>query len=115
MKITGVIAEYNPFHNGHKAMLEQCRKDGADGIVAVMSGNFVQRGSVAIMDKRSRAAAALRGGADLVVELPVPWATATAEVFADGGVRCATAPVFPVKPYTMLKIEGAEAQIAKLG
>lgn len=86
MKITGVIAEYNPFHNGHKAMLEQCRKDGADGIVAVMSGNFVQRGSVAIMDKRSRAAAALRGGADLVVELPVPWATATAEVFADGGI-----------------------------
>lgn len=86
MKVTGVIAEYNPFHNGHKYMLEQCAANGATHIVAVMSGNFVQRGSVAIMDKRARAAAALSSGVDLVVELPVPWAVATAETFARGGV-----------------------------
>ena len=86
MKTTGIVAEYNPFHNGHKAHVEACRANGATHIVACMSGNFVQRGSVAIMDKRARAAAALRGGVDLVVELPVPFAVATAEVFAKGGV-----------------------------
>lgn len=86
MKVTGIVAEYNPFHNGHKAMVETCRAEGASHIVAVMSGNFVQRGSVAIMDKRSRTAAAIQGGVDLVLELPVPWAVATAEIFAYGGV-----------------------------
>ncbi|MEE1353137.1 MAG: nucleotidyltransferase family protein [Acutalibacteraceae bacterium] len=86
MKVTGIVAEYNPFHNGHKTMVEKCRANGADRVVAVMSGNFVQRGSVAIMDKRSRTAAALQSGVDLVVELPVPWATASAEQFAYGGI-----------------------------
>lgn len=86
MNVTGIVAEYNPFHNGHRTMIEKCRSNGADHIVAVMSGNFVQRGSVAIMDKRSRTAAALQNGVDLVVELPVAWATATAEKFAYGGV-----------------------------
>lgn len=86
MKTTGIVAEYNPFHNGHRAHVDRCRENGATHIVAVMSGNFVQRGSVAIMDKRARAAAALRGGVDLVVELPVPFAVATAEVFARGGI-----------------------------
>lgn len=86
MKVTGIVAEYNPFHKGHEDMINRCRSGGATHVVAVMSGNFVQRGSVAIMDKRSRAAAALQGGADLVVELPVPWAVATAERFAYGGV-----------------------------
>lgn len=86
MKTTGIIAEYNPFHNGHKALVNACRANGATHIVAAMSGNFVQRGSVAIMDKRARTAAALRGGVDLVLELPVPFAVATAEVFARGGV-----------------------------
>lgn len=87
MKTTGIIAEYNPFHNGHKALVNACRANGATHIVAAMSGNFVQRGSVAIMDKRSRAAAAIRGGVDLVLELPVPFAVATAEVFARGGIE----------------------------
>lgn len=87
MKTCGIIAEYNPFHNGHKALVDHCREAGATHVVAVMSGNFVQRGSVAIMDKRARAAAALRGGVDLVLELPVPFAVATAEVFARGGVE----------------------------
>ncbi len=86
MKVTGIVAEYNPFHNGHKTMIDQCRRNGATHVVAAMSGNFVQRGSVAIMDKRSRTAAALKGGVDLVVELPTVWATATAETFAYGGV-----------------------------
>lgn len=86
MKTVGIVAEYNPFHNGHEAMVAQCREEGATHVVAVMSGNFVQRGSVAIMDKRSRTEAALKGGVDLVLELPVPWAVATAETFAYGGV-----------------------------
>ncbi|MBR1704238.1 MAG: nucleotidyltransferase family protein [Clostridia bacterium] len=86
MKTTGIVAEYNPFHNGHKAHVDRCREQGATHIVAAMSGNFVQLGSVAIMDKRARAAAAIKGGVDLVVELPVPFAVATAEVFARGGV-----------------------------
>ncbi len=86
MKVTGIVAEYNPFHNGHKYMVEKCREGGTTHVVAVMSGNFVQRGSVAIMDKRARAAAALGSGVDLVLELPVCWAVSTAERFARGGV-----------------------------
>ena len=87
MKIAGIIAEYNPFHNGHKYHIEKTREiTGADGIVAVMSGNFVQRGDAAICDKFSRAAMALNGGADLVVELPCVFACSSAEIFARGGV-----------------------------
>ena len=85
-KVAGIIAEYNPFHNGHKYMVNKCRENGATHVVAVMSGNFVQRGSVAIMDKRSRARAALKGGVDLVIELPVSWAVGSAEAFARGGI-----------------------------
>lgn len=86
MKTVGLVAEYNPFHNGHEYMISKCREEGATHVVAVMSGNFVQRGSVAIMDKRARAKAALQSGVDLVVELPVPWAVSTAELFAKGGL-----------------------------
>lgn len=86
MKVVGLVAEYNPYHNGHQYMINKCREAGATHIVAVMSGNFVQRGSVAIMDKRARAKAALLDGVDLVIELPVPWAVSTAELFARGGV-----------------------------
>ncbi len=86
MKVVGIVAEFNPLHNGHKYLIDKCREEGATHVVAVMSGNFVQRGSVAIMDKRARAKAALAAGVDLVVELPVPWAVATAEIFARGGV-----------------------------
>ena len=86
MKVTGIVAEYNPFHNGHKYMIDCVRGYGATHVVAAMSGNFVQRGSVAIMDKRARARAALMSGVDLVVELPLPWAVSTAELFARGGV-----------------------------
>ena len=113
MKTCGIIAEYNPFHNGHKALVDHCRETGATHVVAVMSGNFVQRGSVAIMDKRARAAAALRGGVDLVLELPVPFAVATAEVFARGGVEvlealgCVDALCFGAECDSLEKLEAA--------
>ncbi len=86
MKIAGVVAEYNPFHNGHRYHLQQTRELGATHIVAVMGGNFLQRGAPALCEKHWRAKAALQGGADLVLELPLPYACATAERFAYGAV-----------------------------
>ena len=87
MKVAGVITEYNPFHNGHKYQLEQIkRQTSADYIVVAMSGNFVQRGEPAIIDKYERTRMALLSGADLVLELPSVFATASAEFFARGGV-----------------------------
>ncbi len=86
-KVVGIIAEYNPFHQGHRYMLQQVRRDFAAAyIVVVMSGDFVQRGEPAIFDKYERAAAALRNGADLVLQLPVMFSTSSAEDFAAGGV-----------------------------
>lgn len=85
--VTGIVCEYNPFHRGHAAMLEKVRQSGGDTVVCAMSGNFVQRGEPAIFSKFARAEMALRGGADLVLELPTPWAMATAEPFARGGVE----------------------------
>lgn len=71
MRSCGIVVEYNPFHNGHRYHAEKARElSGADIVVAVMSGNFLQRGEPAITDKWSRAAAALENGVDLVVELP---------------------------------------------
>lgn len=87
MKIIGVIAEYNPFHNGHAYQLKQIKqKLHADYVVVAMSGNFVQRGAPAIIDKYARTEMALSCGADLVIELPALWATASAEYFAMAGV-----------------------------
>lgn len=87
MKVAGIIAEYNPFHNGHKYHIEETRRiTEADYIIVVMSGNFVQRGSPALMDKYSRTRMALNNGADLVLELPVCYATGSAEYFATGAV-----------------------------
>ena len=87
MKVAGVITEYNPFHNGHKYQLEQIkRQTSADYIIVVMSGDFVQRGEPAIIDKYERTRMALLSGADLVLELPAVFATASAEFFAGGGV-----------------------------
>ena len=81
-KIIGIIAEFNPFHNGHALLIEQGRRAGYTGCVAVMSGNFLQRGQIAIAEKHLRAHAALLGGADLVLELPVAAATSGAQRFA---------------------------------
>lgn len=87
MKVNAVIAEYNPFHNGHKYHLERSRQlTGADHTIAVISGNFVQRGAPALVDKHTRARMALLNGADLVLELPAVYATASAERFAAGAV-----------------------------
>jgi len=87
MKIVGLITEYNPFHNGHKYHIEEAKRiTGADYVIAVMSGNFVQRGIPAIIDKYQRAEMALLHGVDLVLELPVCYATASAEYFAHGAV-----------------------------
>lgn len=84
--ISGIICEYNPFHNGHRTLIQAIRQSGSTHIVAVMSGNFVQRGEPACLEKGTRIQMALQGGADLVLELPVPWAAARAETFAYGGV-----------------------------
>ncbi|MCM1284011.1 MAG: nucleotidyltransferase family protein [Roseburia sp.] len=87
MKTVGIIAEYNPFHNGHRYQIEKVRKEtGADYIVIAMSGDFLQRGTPAILDKHTRAKMALCAGADLVLELPVAYATGSAEYFAAGGI-----------------------------
>lgn len=89
MKTAGIICEYNPFHAGHAWQIAEIRRTlGEDtAVVCAMSGNFVQRGDFAILRKHVRAEAAVRGGADLVLELPTPWATASAECFARGGVE----------------------------
>lgn len=86
MRTAGIIAEYNPFHNGHSYQIEQTRAAGATHIAAVMSGNFVQRGEPALFSKWERAEAALRNGVDLVLELPVLYALGSAERFAAGAV-----------------------------
>lgn len=84
-----VICELNPFHNGHKFLLEKIRADYADEIVCIMSGHFVQRGDIAISDKFTRASAALAHGADLVAELPTVYALSSARIFAQSGVKIA--------------------------
>lgn len=86
MKTIGIVAEYNPFHNGHQKLIEWGRAQGYSHCVAVMSGNFVQRCAPAVAEKHVRTHAALLGGTDLVLELPVAYATATAQKFAQGAV-----------------------------
>lgn len=88
MNITGIIAEYNPFHGGHYFHIEEAKKEtNADYCIAVMSGDFVQRGEPAVFDKYLRTKMALMGGADLVIELPSVFAVSSAEDFAACGVR----------------------------
>ena len=87
MDTTGIIAEYNPFHNGHLHQISTIRREtGADNIVVIMSGDFVQRGTPAFTDKYLRTAMALEGGADFVFELPVIYSSASAGLFALGGI-----------------------------
>lgn len=89
-KNAAIICELNPLHKGHEALFRQV-KQRAEGLVCVMSGNFVQRGEPAILDKWARCRLALEAGADLVLELPLPWACAGAERFAAGGVHLLSA------------------------
>lgn len=91
MKIAAIIAEYNPFHYGHRYLIEQARKAGATHILAVMSGNFTQRGDCAIFSKHTRAKTALENGVDLVLELPTRYALMSAEGFARGAVEIISA------------------------
>ncbi len=92
MKICAVICEYNPFHNGHLYQLKEAKRlSGADAILCIMSGNFVQRGEAAIVDKFTRAKHAVLGGADIVIELPTVFATSNAELFAKGAVSILSA------------------------
>ncbi len=93
MKTAVIISEYNPFHTGHEYQIEKIREDlGADtAVVSIMSGNFVQRGDVAVMDKHERARLAVLSGVDLVLELPFPYSMGSAEFFASAGVSIANA------------------------
>ena len=89
MRVFGIICEYNPFHRGHKWQIDELRRlagEEESAVVCAMSGDFVQRGDFAIERAHARAEAAVRGGADLVLELPLPWAISSAEGFARGGV-----------------------------
>lgn len=86
MKIAGIISEFNPFHNGHKYIVDRAKAEG-DAVVAVMSGNFSERGEPTVVDKYTRAEMALKCGVDLVLELPFPSASSSAEYFAEAGVR----------------------------
>ncbi len=87
MTVTAIIAEYNPFHLGHKYHIEQARRlTNADIIIVIMSGNFVQRGEPAIFDKHLRAKVAIECGADMVLELPYPYSCSSAEYFAEAAV-----------------------------
>ena len=97
MKSVGIISEYNPFHSGHRYQIEKARElSGADCTIAVMSGNFVQRGDVSVFSKYERARCAVLGGADIVFELPAYFSLKSAEGFAKGGIA-------------MLKALGADA------
>ena len=88
MSITAIICEMNPLHLGHAYILQEIKKT-SDCVIAILSGNFVQRAECALLDKYARAEAVIRAGADLVVELPFPWCSGGAEYFAAAGVALA--------------------------
>ena len=93
MKVVAIITEYNPFHNGHQYQIDAIRSVmGEDtAVIAIMSGNFTQRGEIAIADKTVRAKAAVECGINLVLELPFPFSMSSAELFAKSGVHIANA------------------------
>ncbi len=86
LSVFGIVSEFNPFHSGHEYLFKRARELGADTVVCAMSGNATQRGELSIVDKYTRAEAALCGGADLILELPFPWSSASAESFALAGI-----------------------------
>ena len=87
MKTVGIVCEYNPFHTGHGRQIEILRNSGAEVIICAMSGNFTERGELTIADKYTRAESAIKCGADLVVELPFPYSSLSAEGFCAAGVH----------------------------
>ena len=86
VKGTGIVCEYNPFHNGHKYQIEKIKSMGASVVVCAMSGDFTQRGEPAFQDKHIRAENAVRNGADIVLEIPFPFSSMSAEGFAKSGI-----------------------------
>ena len=87
MKAVGLVVEYNPFHNGHRLHIQESKQQtGADVVIAVMSGSFLQRGEPALVSKWARTEMALQGGVDLVIELPYRFATANAEFLLRGSI-----------------------------
>ena len=121
MKVFGVVAEFNPFHNGHFHLLNEARKAGCSHCVAVMSGNFVQRGEPAVTEKRVRAQAALNSGVDLIIELPVACAVAPAQRFAKSAVSllqaagCVNAIAFGSESGNIAVMRKAVAKLDKAG
>ena len=95
MRTVGIVCEYNPFHAGHKHQIDVLRSMGYDIIVCAMSGNYTQRGELAIADKYTRAEAAARCGADLVLELPFPRLVAA---LSPSGVKVQTAKGYVAPP-----------------
>jgi len=87
MSVFGIVSEFNPFHNGHEYLIKRAKELGADTVVCAMSGNATQRGELSVVDKYERAEAAISGGADLILELPFPWSSASAESFALAGIH----------------------------
>lgn len=92
MKFCAIICEFNPFHNGHKYIIERAKElSGCDKILCIMSGSFTQRGDICVMDKFTRASHAILCGADAVLELPVAFSVAPAEIFAKGAIKILSA------------------------
>ena len=109
MKICFAVCEYNPFHNGHLKHLTFIKETiKPDCLAIIMSGNFTQRGEIAVMDKYTRATHAIKAGADIVFELPTVFATAPAEIFAKGAVKLANS--FNGKNCLCFGTESAEKQ-----
>ena len=88
MDIIGIIAEYNPFHNGHMYQIEEAkRQTGAEYVVAIITGNFTQRGNTSIVNKWAKAKMAIENGVDIVIELPTIYSISSAENFAQGAIK----------------------------
>ena len=114
MKLCAIICEYNPFHNGHFYHIQEAKRlSGADAVVCFLSGNFVQRGEAAIIDKYTRARHAVLAGADAVIELPTVFATSNAELFAKGGVKLLSS--IPAVTTLCFGAENADKTAFKLG
>ena len=87
-KVVGIIAEYNPFHNGHAYHIQKTKEQtGADFVVAVITGNFTQRGNTSVINKWEKAKMAINGGVDLVIELPTIYSISSAENFSSGAIK----------------------------
>ena len=87
MNFCGLVCEFNPFHNGHEYIIKEAKKQTEADVICLMSGNFVQRGTPAILDKYTRAKYAIKAGANAVLELPTIYACSNAENFATGAIR----------------------------